>query len=142
MFETSFVEVVRPKILIAEDHAAFREVLSERLRAEGYDVVEVSNGVTLADVFSHSLDDDDNPRSPDLVLSDIRMPGGSGLVALEQLRRDDPMTPVILMTAFGDAETHLLARRLGANEVIDKPVRLQDLVALVRRYVPPATGSR
>jgi CheY-like chemotaxis protein len=126
-----------PRILLAEDHTEFRQVIAERLRGEGSDVVEVADGATLEHELRHSLDDEDNPRSPDLLLSDIHMPQGSGLTALERLRRDDPMTPVILMTAFGDAEAHLVARRPGANEVVDK----QDLVALVRRDAPlPGPG--
>jgi CheY-like chemotaxis protein len=129
-------EASRPKILVAEDHPAFRQLLAEQLRAEGYDVVEVADGATLTDEVAHSLEDDDNPRDADLIVTDVRMPGGSGLWALERLRRDDILTPVVVITAFGDAETHLRALRLGANAVLTKPFKLQELIRLVHELAP------
>ena len=60
----------------------------------------------------------------DAVLSDIKMPGKSGIEMVGELRRIRPDTPVVLMTGFGDAHTHAQALRLGATAVLDKPLRL------------------
>ena len=71
-----------------------------------------------------------------VVVSDIRMPRLSGLDALGELRKGRLPTPVILITAFGDDETHAMARRLGASATLDKPFDLGELLALVREVIP------
>jgi CheY-like chemotaxis protein len=72
-------------------------------------------------------------RAPpiDLIISDVNMPGATGIEALARLRRAELTTPVILMTAFGDKRTHDEAGRLGAELVLDKPFALEDLLAAV-----------
>ena len=72
------------------------------------------------------------------MISDIKMPGLSGLDLLDTLRRSDWAMPVILITAFGDRETHDEAIRLGAVRVFDKPFELDDLVETALRIVPPS----
>jgi DNA-binding response OmpR family regulator len=132
------LEEERPKVLLAEDQPAWRDLLARALRDAGYDVVEMGNGTTLREELKRGLLDEDNPREPDLVVSDLRMPGDSGLEVLRRLRRDDCMTPFILMTAFGDFDTHLAAARLGAARVFDKPFMPAELVRLVRELLPLA----
>jgi FixJ family two-component response regulator len=61
------------------------------------------------------------------------MPGLTGLEVLAGLRKRDQSTPVILITAFGDEQTHAEAKRLGATAVIDKPFDTADLLTAVRR---------
>jgi len=63
---------------------------------------------------------------PDLIVSDVRMPGWSGLDLLRFLRHRRSAIPVVLITAFGDRDTHERAARLGAA-VLDKPFALADL---------------
>ena len=124
------------KILIAEDEVVLRESLAELLTEEGYQVIEVENGRQLAECLvkprGHSC-----PR-PDLVISDIRMPGHTGLEVLAALRESDWAMPVILVTAFGDKDTHEEARRLGAALVVDKPCSVELMVHAVRDTVPPS----
>ena len=69
----------------------------------------------------------------DLILTDQKMPGLSGLDLLRRVRERAPQTPVVLMTAFGDVQTYLEAMNLGAFEYLNKPVRLHDLYAVVRK---------
>ncbi len=72
----------------------------------------------------------------DVVVSDIRMPGASGLDLLAGLRRDDWTTPVVLITAFGDpGGRHAEAYRLGADAVLDKPLDVDDLRLVVQTLV-------
>jgi CheY-like chemotaxis protein len=118
--ESSLHAVERPQILLAEDHRETRALLASTLRAQGYDVVEVANGYEFVGVISEAWLRR-STRFPDLVITDIRMPGPSGLRVIESLRKTYWAIPVIVITAFGDAETHAEASRLGAHAVIDKP---------------------
>lgn len=122
-----------PRILLAEDDPDLRALVQLALEQEGYDVVAVPDGLELVDELEDTyLAEEDY----DLVLTDIRMPGCTGLDALESLRDRDWATPVVFMTAFGSRKTHREAHRLGAT-VVDKPFDLDDLVAHVRAQVPP-----
>ncbi len=126
-----------PKVLVAEDQPAMRQLLSSSLRAVGYDVIELPDGASLWSELRGVLDDLDSPRDPDLVISDIRMPGLDGLEVLARLRATDWATPVILITAFGTDETIREARRLGATLVLNKPFDIDDLIAAARSLVDP-----
>ncbi len=127
---------VRPKILLAEDHLAFRSLLAEQLRAEGYDVIEVSDQDGLFSEIARATSDEDNPRAPDLIMADLRLPAEVGFEALARLRAVDRRTPFVLLTSFGDDRTRRLAMELGADAVVDKPTSLLALIALVKRLVP------
>lgn len=127
----------RIRVLVAEDDPALREMLAEELSDAGYLVTTVENGRDLLSYVKHA-DAPPQRLKPDLVVSDIRMPGLSGMDVLESLRDSDWATPVILVTAFGDPETHEEARRLGAAHVFNKPFDIDDLVATARDIVPPS----
>ena len=110
-------------VLLAEDDPEMRELMAWALRRDGYEVQEVGDGNEVLQVLGLVEGED---GGPDLLVSDVRMPGLSGLEVLERLRRSRDDLPVILVTAFGDLETHAKAQRLGA-EVLDKPFDLDDL---------------
>jgi DNA-binding response OmpR family regulator len=127
-----------PRVLVAEDDADMRRLVTEALLKDGYDVSCVSDGgrllVTLAQEFAERGGTD----LADLIVSDIRMPICTGMQILEQLRAAHWRIPVILMTAFGDAATRLHAQTLGAV-IFDKPFDLDDLrtaAASLLRRVP------
>lgn len=124
-----------PKILLAEDQAQMRSMVAELLRGRGYDVVELRDGPSLTRELYASTADDDNPTEPALLISDVRMPNGSGLEALRAIRRTHQTLPVIVMTAFGDPQLHREAHALGATHVFDKPFDLSDLLAEVERVL-------
>ncbi len=126
----------RSTVLIAEDDGDMRALLAVDLRTSGYDVVEVKNGRDLLRAIETGVVAGDRVQ-PDLIVSDIRMPGSTGLEVLRALRTSDWAMPVILITAFGDPETHEEARRLGAATVLDKPFDLQTLRHAVSDIVPP-----
>jgi len=129
--------LTRPKVLLAEDQPDMRRLVGRLLREAGYDVVELQNGADLWTELVNWQSDEDNPRDPDLVVTDIRMPGSTGLEVLERLRASDWSTPVILMTAFGDLATFREAARLGATRVFSKPFDLTQLVDAARSLVDP-----
>jgi DNA-binding response OmpR family regulator len=134
--EASLHAVERPQILLAEDHRETRALLASTLRAQGYDVVEVASGYEFVSVISEAWLGR-TTRFPDLVITDIRMPGPSGLRVIDSLRKTYWAIPVIVITAFGDAETHAEARRLGAHDVIDKPFDPEALTARVNEILGP-----
>jgi CheY-like chemotaxis protein len=126
------------RILLAEDDDEMRAWLASALRGEGYAVEEAENGMDLLAKLARSLLGLPDCGPVDVVVSDIRMPGFSGLEVLAALRNTDHAVPVILITAFGDEETHELAGRLGANAVIDKPFDVGELRTVLSTIALPS----
>ncbi len=114
-------------ILLAEDDTELRSLLSLVLGQDGHRVHEARDGRELL----HRLQADADARTFDLVISDIRMPGYTGIEVLAAVRGLPWHTPVILITGFGDTATHELALQMGANLVFDKPFDVDDLRAAV-----------
>jgi DNA-binding response OmpR family regulator len=125
-----------PRILVAEDQTEMRVLLRRALTRRGYDVVDAQDGPHLVQAIIDGLL---APQTevPDLIVTDVRMPGYSGLEVLARLRREGWTTPVILITAFGDAQLHREAQELGAACVLNKPFAMEDLCAAVEALVPP-----
>jgi DNA-binding NtrC family response regulator len=126
-----------PRIVVAEDDSELRRLLAIKLRKGGYDVIEVGSGERLAQY----LLSEGGLGEADLILSDIRMPGLSGMDLLAYLKTRGEFPPVVLITGFGDWRTHEEAERLGATAVFDKPLDLDELVQWVRTAVPPAPNG-
>ncbi|WP_437764600.1 response regulator [Sorangium sp. So ce281] len=122
------------RVLLAEDDRELRLLLATALRRDGYEVLEAHDAKHLLELMGEALVSG-NGAPVDVVVSDIRMPGASGLDLLAGLRRDDWTTPVVLITAFGDPETHAEAYRLGADAVLDKPLDVDDLRLVVQTLV-------
>lgn len=124
----------RPRIVLAEDDAEMRSLLSAVMRRDGYEVVEAPDGVQLLLYLeAMSMRGDAMPR-PDLLVSDIRMPGYSGLQLVAAMREAEMDLPVILVTAFSDASTRDAAHELDAM-LLDKPIDIDDLRRFVRIMV-------
>jgi DNA-binding response OmpR family regulator len=130
-----------PHILLAEDDSEMRTTLASVLRASGYEVVECAHGLDLLKLFAASQLQV-HASSYSLLISDIRMPGLSGLEVLEGFRGKRGFPPVILITAFGDEETHIRARESGAVAVLDKPFEVEDLLAIVHEVVGQSAQPR
>jgi CheY-like chemotaxis protein len=129
-----------PRILLAEDDAEMRALVSGDLRRAGYSVVECADGAALL----RRLESVNCTQGlgVDLVVADVRMPELTGLEVLEHLRGADPFMPYIVVTAFGSAETRRAAARLGAMAVLDKPFEAEDLLHLVEDAVGSASRTR
>lgn len=125
----------QPKVLLAEDEPGLRRLLGKVLRDAGYDVVEAPDGTALWQQIVNWQDDDDNPREPDLIISDIHMPGSTGLEILRRFRSFNWSTPVILMSAFTDLASYQEALVLGATHVFSKPFDVHHLLVAIRHVL-------
>ncbi len=121
------------RVLLAEDDKEMRRLLAQALRNCGYDVVACPDGMAmLTHLADFLLPEELGPEQFDLIISDIRMPGISGMEVLEGKPRQKTFPPMILITAFGDDETHDMAAALGAAAMFDKPFDLDDLLGTVK----------
>ena len=111
-----------------------RALLAEVLERDGWEVVPAKDGTELLGLIAGQVYRTLR-RAPaiDLIISDVRMPGLTGLEVLAAIRRVDWAVPVILITAFGDRVVHGEAHRLGAVAVLDKPFSLDRLRAAAAR---------
>ncbi len=114
-----------PSILIVDDEAAQREVLAGYLRKKGYDVRQASSAQEALTVLAGAV--------IDIVLTDYKMPGGTGAELLHDVKARSPETTVVLMTAFGTIEGAVSALRSGAYDYLTKPIDLEDLDLLLQR---------
>ncbi|MEI9937917.1 MAG: response regulator [Pseudomonadota bacterium] len=114
------------RVLVAEDDAAMRDLLLLVLRERGYAVDSVSSGSQMISVLSERRPDGSLAEHFDLIVTDVRMPGASGLDAIDQLRRAGGMTPVIAVTAFPHDATRNRAQRLEIR-LLAKPFDLDTL---------------
>jgi two-component system response regulator HydG len=116
---------MKPKILVIDDERAILDTVGILLRGEGFDTELVQNGRDALDRL--------DAISPDIVLTDIRMPAISGLEVLAAVRAWDVEVPVILMTAQASLQSAVKAVNEGAFYYLQKPFGNDDLVALCRR---------
>ncbi len=120
------------RLIVADDDDEMRRLVAEALRRDGHRVAEARDGALLLASIAESFDDECEPW--DLIVSDVRMPGFSGLDLLAALRASESQTPVILMTAFPDQLTRVKAEHLGAT-LIGKPFDVKDLRTAVIRLL-------
>ncbi len=117
-----------PRILIVDDDPGQRSLLESFLRGQGFDTVLADSGESaLATLPTGHFD---------LMISDVRMPGLSGLETLRRVRPQFPALPVLLVTAYADIRDAVIAMRDGALNYLAKPIDLDELLATVRQ----ATG--
>jgi two-component system response regulator (stage 0 sporulation protein F) len=134
-------------VLLAEDDAELRSLLTDALRKDGCDVIEARDGAEAIGQLESALFGErwlgsmPPPRPPDVIVSDVRMPGFTGLEVLGAVRGAQLRTPVILITAFGAADTHAQAHQLGVTAVLDKPFDVDDLRRLVRSALAGGCSS-
>lgn len=117
------MESSRISVLVVDDEPALREVLSLRIQDWGYDV----NTVADATEAEHAL----RASRPDVVLSDVVLPGISGVELLRWLKRDDDSLPVIMMTAHGNIDAAVEAMKAGARDFLTKPLDYATLRGLL-----------
>ena len=123
-----------PKVLVVDDERAILDTVEILLRGEGFDASVAHSGREALDRFDE--------LSPDVVLTDIRMPGITGLDLLEAVRERDPEVPVILMTAQASLQSAVKAVNQGAFYYLQKPFSNAELVALCKRAAQVRELSR
>jgi DNA-binding NtrC family response regulator len=115
------------RILVVDDEGKMRAVLAMALDAEGYRVDEASSAEEAMDVCAREVFD--------VVITDIRMPGRSGIELVKHVGATCPRTECIVMTAYADARSGIDAMRGGAFEYVAKPFEMDEMLLLVRRAV-------
>jgi DNA-binding NtrC family response regulator len=112
-------------ILVVDDEANARTALAELLRDEGYRVETAADGFKALGKVEET--------APDLVLTDLKMPGMGGVELLEKLREQDEDAVVIVMTAFGAVDSAVEAMKKGAADYLAKPLNMTELVLVLAR---------
>src|ERR1700690_3536815 len=113
------------RILVVDDEVNARSALTELLRDDGYVVEAAADGFKALGKMADF--------APDLVLTDLKMPGMDGIQLLGKLHEQDPELPVVVMTAFGEVETVVNAMRSGARDYLNKPVNVGELSVVLGR---------
>ena len=110
-------------ICVLDDDKSIRWVLDKALRKENYNVSCFENVESFLEDFQKI--------SPDIIISDVRMPGINGIDMLEKIKREYPSIPIIIMTAFSDLETTVSSLQKGAYEYITKPFDIDSVISIV-----------
>jgi CheY-like chemotaxis protein len=119
-------------LLVVEDDKEMRSLLCDELRDLGCRIVEAGDG--------NEAIERAREMTPSLILTDLRMPGG-GLGYIGRLRIVMPTCPIVLITAFGDPSVRETSQRFGISAYFDKPVRMAELKASVKRLLNHRTES-
>ncbi|MGA2787132.1 MAG: sigma-54 dependent transcriptional regulator [Verrucomicrobiota bacterium] len=122
-----------PRILIVDDDPGQRSLLNTFLRTQGFETVTAESG-------QHALETLRTGKF-DMMISDVRMPGLSGLETLRLARQEHATLPVLLVTAFTDVRDAVAAMRDGAVNYLAKPIDLDELMACVRQAIGIAESA-
>ncbi|HVO29258.1 MAG TPA: sigma-54 dependent transcriptional regulator, partial [bacterium] len=114
-----------PKILVVDDEAPQREIISAILSGDGWEVATAASAREALTAVE--------PSAPDVILTDLRMAGKDGLDLLADLRKQAPQIPVVLMTAHGTVETAVKAMKAGAFDYLTKPLGRDELLITLQR---------
>src|SRR4051794_10009703 len=114
-------------VLVVDDDESLRRITQMQLEEAGYAAVTAASG----DEALRLIDED----APALVITDLKMPGISGLELLRKIREQYPQTAVVLITAFGTVQTAVAAMKAGAYDYITKPIDYEELLLVVHRAV-------
>lgn len=127
-FQSSFPEeaATPAKILVVDDEKIVVDLHKKMLEKTGYIVITASDGAEALDLVA--------AEQPDLILTDVFMPGMDGLQLCEELKKNEPtnLIPVIMLTAVDDYDNKIRGIEIGADDYLSKPVRSRELYARVK----------
>ncbi len=123
----------KQSILLVDDDQEFRKAMKKMFEKSGYDVTVAADGQEGLDALSK--------KTFDLIISDLRMPNLNGMELMEELRRRKINLPVIFITAYGEVESYMDLMNLGAFEYINKPVKGQEILGVVRKALESVSPS-
>jgi len=126
-----------PVIWIIDDDQSIRWVLEKTLTNSGYQVTAFESASVALTRFKRS----GNDQRPQLIITDVRMPGIGGFELLKQIKNISPHTPVIVMTAYSDLDSTMQGFQDGAFEFLSKPFDIDDALELVARACDPNFGK-
>jgi len=119
-------------ILVVEDQSGEREAMSRLLRSEGYRAITASDQRQARQSLGEPID---------LAICDLRLGQDNGMEVLQEWREKRPMVPVILTTAYGDVNSAVAAMKMGASDYLTKPLKPDELLLLLNRYLPMRNRS-
>ncbi len=118
-------------VLVVDDERLVRWSIRQKLEAAGYNVFEADSCETAYNLFQENL--------PDLVTLDVRLPDGSGLKLLLDLKKLAPNTPIVMITAYGAVEDAVKALKIGAYDYLEKPINFDRLLHSVQNALETST---
>jgi DNA-binding response OmpR family regulator len=118
------------KVLIVDDEEDFLEIMAERIRAQGMDVLTAPSAEEALKMIEK--------ESYDAVIMDFMMPAMDGFKALKLLKEKKPDVKIILLTGDAPEQKRIEARKLGAMDVLEKPADLKVLIGKIRHSAAPA----
>ena len=118
-------------ILIVDDEPDIREVLGISLMDMGYRILEAENATQAFDVFAQ--------EGPQIVVTDIKMPGGDGIELLRKIKHENPETEVIMITGHGDMNLAIRSLKYDATDFITKPINVDALEIALNRALEKIT---
>jgi len=113
------------KILVIDDDIEMCELLSDVLKGAGWSVMTISDSLEASRIL--------RKEEFDVIITDLKMKGLKGLDLLEEARKMAPLTPVIIITAFGTIESAIKAMKMGAYDYVTKPFRTDEIVLTVKK---------
>ncbi len=119
------------RVLVVDDERLVRWSLTQRLRADGMDVIEAG---TAAEALQ--------AREPDAAILDYKLPDGDGIGVLKRLREIDPDIPVVMLTAHKDVDIVVEAVKAGASDYVTKPFEVDDVALRLTRAIDATPGKR
>ncbi len=117
----------RQRILVVDDDDSLRWVLQTQLEEMGYNVAAAANGAAALEML--------DGEAPALVLTDLKMPGMSGMELRASIRASYPDLPVVIITAFGTIQSAVEAMRAGAYDYLTKPIDYEELALVIGRVL-------
>jgi two-component system nitrogen regulation response regulator NtrX len=112
-----------PSVLIVDDEPTILQSLSGLLTDEGFEVITADNGYEALKII--------DAEAPDMVLLDIWMPGIDGIETLKEIKKSNANLPVIIITGHGNVETAVKATKLGAYDLIEKPLNIDKVIVAI-----------
>ncbi|MBI1873414.1 MAG: response regulator [Acidobacteria bacterium] len=122
----------RPRILVVDDEASIREVLSKTLALAEYDVDVANDGQSALERL--------RATEYDLLITDLKMPGVDGLTVIREVRRSNPGMPIIIVTGYSTEASAIEAINLGVNGYLTKPFRVPRILAAAAKALGEHVG--
>ena len=124
-----------PVVLLVEDEDQQREALTMLLEVEGYSVIGVPSAEAAMEHIQHA--------TPGMVISDVKLTGADGFTLFESVRQRPSLggVPFLFITAYNDPKAIEKIKRVGAVGYLTKPYNLEDLLATVKKFLPPVAGA-
>ncbi len=125
---------MKDTILVVEDDAAILSGIVDLLAGEGFNTSSARDGAAAIRLYRE--------RKPDLILLDIMIPEKSGYEVCREIRRDDPHTPILMLTAKGEEVDKVVGLEIGADDYIVKPFSVNELLARIRAALRRANTTQ